>query len=541
MDLQEMILIFLGGLGIFLFGIKYMSEGLQNAAGDRLRTILEKMTSNPLMAVLAGALVTAIIQSSSGTTVIVIGLVNAGLLTLRQSIGVIMGANIGTTVTSFIIGFNISEYSLPIIALGAILLIFFKKKSINNLGQITFGFGMLFLGLRYMSEAMTPLRDAEVFLNFMQTLSDQPLLGVLTGTIFTMVVQSSSATIAALQSLAEAGAITLQQSLPILFGDNIGTTVTAALAAIGTSVAAKRAALSHVLFNIIGTIIFLPLLKLGIYPYVIDLLAGNLDIKLQIAWAHGIFNISNALIQLPFITFLAYIVTKLIPGEVKEMQHGVRYLDKRLLTNPSVALGQVTKELVRMGNVAKDSLKNGIDFFLSGNEEKRKTSNQEEEIVNILDKMITQYLVKISQNSLSKKQSNQASIYLHIVNDIERIGDHAENIVELSQYSYKHNLFFSEQAQNELVSMFDLTVLNYELALISLEKKDIVSAKKVMENEDLIDKMERDYRRTHLKRLNEGVCGGSSGVIFLEIISNLERISDHCFNISQAVIEDIKY
>lgn len=541
MDIKEMAFLFLGGLGIFLFGIKYMSDGLQNAAGDRLRTILERMTSNPVKSVLAGALVTAIIQSSSGTTVLTIGLVNAGLLTLRQSIGIIMGANIGTTVTAFIIGFNITEYSLAIIAVGAILLFFFKNKNINNIGEIIFGFGMLFQGLHNMSKGMAPLRDSEVFLNLIQSLTDQPLLGVLTGTVFTMIVQSSSATIGVLQSLAESGAITVTQSLPILFGDNIGTTVTAALAAIGASVAAKRTALSHILFNIIGTLIFLPLLKFGIYPAVIDLFAGDFNVKLQIAWAHGIFNFSSALIQLPFIAVLAYIVTKLIPGEVKELDYGTKYLDKRFLSNPSVALGQVVKELSRMGGIAKDILTDTIDFFFTGDETKSNHARLEEEIVNDLDKKITEYLVKISQSSLSKKQSNQSSIYLQIVNDIERIGDHAENILELSQYSYKHNLPFSDEAKFELTTMFDLTVTNCELAFSSLEKNDGLIAKKVMENEDLIDKMERSYRKSHLKRLNKEECGGSSGVIFLDIISNLERISDHCFNISQAVIEDIKY
>ncbi len=541
MDIKEMAFLFFGGLGIFLFGIKYMSDGLQNAAGDRLRTILERMTSNPVKGVIAGALVTAIIQSSSGTTVLTVGLVNAGLLTLRQSIGIIMGANIGTTVTAFIIGFNITEYSLAIIAVGAILLFFFKNKNINNIGEIVFGFGMLFQGLHNMSAGMSPLRDSEVFLNLIQNLTDQPLLGVLTGTVFTMIVQSSSATIGVLQSLAEAGAITLQQSLPILFGDNIGTTITAALAAIGTSVAAKRTALSHILFNVIGTILFLPLLKLGIYPAVIDFIAGDFNVKMQIAWAHGIFNLSSVLIQLPFITVLAYIVTKLIPGEVKELDYGAKYLDKRLLSNPSVALGQVVKELSRMGGIAKDALTDTINFFFTGDETKSNHAHMEEEIVNDLDKKITEYLVRISQSSLSKKQSNQSSIYLQIVNDIERIGDHAENILELSQYSHKHTLPFSEDAKFELTTMFDLTVLNCELAFSSLEKRDGLIAKKVMENEDLIDKMERNYRKSHLKRLNNEECGGSSGVIFLDIISNLERISDHCFNISQAVIEDIKH
>lgn len=539
MDAKELIFMFVGGLGIFLFGIRYMSDGLQKAAGDRLRTILEKMTSSPLKAVLAGTLVTAIIQSSSGTTVLAVGLVNAGLLTLRQAIGIIMGANIGTTITSFIIGFKISSYSLPIIAFGAILLIFFKKKNINNIGQVVFGFGMLFLGLQSMSDAMKPLRDAEFFMELMQTLSDQPILGVFVGTLFTMVVQSSSATIGVLQSLAESGAIAVNQALPILFGDNIGTTVTAALAAIGTSVAAKRAALSHILFNIIGTIIFLPLLAIGLYPYVIDLIAGGFNVKMQIAWAHGIFNVSNTLIQLPFIALLAFIVTKLIPGKTEEISYGVKYLDKRFLSNPSVAIAQVRKELIRMGTTAKESLQNGIAFFFSGEVNKSKHALQKEELIDDLDDKITAYLVKISQSSLSKIQSNQTSLYLQITNDIERIGDHSVNIVELAQYSYRKEITFTQKALDELGEMFNLTVKNCELAIECYENKDLTLAEQININEDIIDDMERKYRKSHMKRLNNGLCTGSAGVIFLDIISNLERISDHCHNISQAVAEEL--
>lgn len=539
MDVKELIFMFVGGLGIFLFGIRYMSDGLQKAAGDRLRTILEKMTSNPIKAVLAGTLVTAIIQSSSGTTVLTVGLVNAGLLTLRQAIGIIMGANIGTTITSFIIGFKISSYSLPIIAIGAIMLIFFKKKNINNLGQVVFGFGMLFLGLQSMSDAMKPLRDADVFMNLMQTLSDQPILGVLAGTVFTMVVQSSSATIGVLQSLAESGAIAVNQALPILFGDNIGTTVTAALAAIGTSVAAKRTALSHVLFNIIGTIIFLPLFSIGLYPYIVELIAGNFNVKMQIAWAHGIFNVSNTLIQLPFIAILAYIVTKIIPGETEEIGYGVKYLDKRFLSNPSVAIAQVKKELVRMGSIAKDSLQLGVEFFFSGEENKRKKVLHKENIIDDLDDKITAYLVKISQSSLSRIQSNQSSLYLQITKDIERIGDHSMNIIELAQYSYRKDLTFTQTALDELEVMFDLTAKNCELAIECFENKNSLLTNQIKNYEDQIDDLERKYRKSHMKRLNNGKCTGSAGVIFLDIISNLERISDHCLNISQAVLEEV--
>lgn len=536
MDIQEMLFTFLGGLGIFLFGIKYMSEGLQKTAGDRLRTILEKLTANPLLAVLAGALVTTIIQSSSGTTVLTVGLVNAGLLSLRSAIGIIMGANIGTTITSFIIGFKISQYALPIIAVGAVFIFFSKKKTLNYLGQVIFGFGMLFLGLTLMSNGMKPLRSSEVFVHFMETLSDLPLLGVLVGTIFTVIVQSSSATIGVLQGLAESGGITLEQALPILFGDNIGTTVTAALAAIGTSIAAKRAAATHVLFNVIGTLIFLPLLTIGIFPYVVELIAGSMNIKMQIAWAHGIFNVSNTLIQLPFIGLLAILVTKLIPGEEETLEFGPKYLDSRFLSNPSVALGQAVHELLRMGNLAKEALIDASEYFFTGNEKKSNSALQKEEIINDLDHKITDYLVKLSQSSLSELESNKSTLLLQTTNDIERVGDHVENIVELSQYSHKHKLTFSEEAIKELKNMIDLTTETYQMALDSLENNDEQLAKQVVEHEKTIDQMERDYRKGHLKRLNSRACHGSSGVIFLDIISNLERIGDHSCNIAEAVL-----
>jgi len=540
MDVKEMLFMFLGGLGIFLFGIKSMSDGLQKAAGSRLRKILETLTSNPLMGVLAGTLVTVIIQSSSGTTVLTVGLVNAGLLTLRQAIGIIMGANIGTTITSFIIGFKISEYAFPIVALGAILLFFFKKKKLNYLGQILFGFGLLFLGLEFMSDAMRPLRSSMVFVDFMQTLSDVPIFGVLVGTVFTVIVQSSSATIGVLQGLAESGGVTFDQALPILFGDNIGTTITAALAAIGTTVVAKRAALTHVMFNIIGTVIFLPLLSIGLYPYIVNLIAGDFNIKMKIAWAHGIFNVSNTLIQLPFIALLAFIVTKLIPDKNHEIiEHGSKYLDKRFLTNPSVAIGQATNEVGRMGNLAKESLIESIDYFFTGDERKMNSSMQKENIVNDLDHRITDYLVVLTQSPLSESESNASTLLLQTINDIERVGDHGENILELAQYSHENKLPFSSEATNELKLMINLTIETFELALTSLKNSDEEIARKVIENERIIDKMEKNYRKGHLKRLNNGTCVGSSGVVFLDIISNLERIGDHSFNIAQAVLGEL--
>jgi phosphate:Na+ symporter len=287
-SVQETLFLFLGGLGIFLFGIKYMGDGLEKAAGDRLRLILDRLTTNPVMGVIAGILTTGLIQSSSATTVLVVGFVNAGLMTLRQAIGVIMGANIGTTVTAFIIGLKIEDYALPIIALGAILLFFLKSEHMRNIGQIIFGFGMLFYGLQTMGTGLNPLKDLPVFKDLMVELGQNPILGVLVGTVFTVIVQSSSATIGVLQQLADDGGVALRTALPILFGDNIGTTITAVLASLGASLAAKRAALSHVLFNVIGTIIFMLALPL-FYPFVAWLGdATGVGVRMQIAYAHGI-------------------------------------------------------------------------------------------------------------------------------------------------------------------------------------------------------------------------------------------------------------
>lgn len=539
MDTTAMVFLFIGGLGMFLFGIQYMSAGLQKAAGDNLRKVLEQMTSNPIKGALAGIIVTAMIQSSTGTTVITVGLVNAGFLNLRQAIGIIMGANVGTTITSFIIGFNLTQYSLPVVAIGAFMLFFSKRKAINNIGQVVFGFGMVFFGLKTMGESMYPFRDSEAIIDLMQSFADNPLVGILIGTVFTMIVQSSSATIGVMQMLADSGIITLQQSLPILFGDNIGTTITTLLAAAGAGVAAKRAALSHTLFNVSGTIIFMFLLQIGVYPAVIDFFASDLNIKMQIAVAHGIFNFSNLLIQLPFIGLLAYVITKLVPGDIREFEYGVKYIDKRLLNNPSLALRQVVHELARMGGVARDALEDAIDYFYTGNEEKIIHAAAEEEIINELDKSISDYIVKISLRSLSKKQSNQASIYLQITNDIERIGDHADNIMELGQFAHNNKLEFTDIANEELRTMFDLTLLSVEQTFQALEDLDANLARQVIANEQVLDNMEAEYRKSHLKRLTSGECSGSAGVVFLDIIGNLERISDHCFNIAQAIKEDV--
>lgn len=547
---QEMLFHALGGLAFFLFGIRYLSEGLQSVAGEKLRIFLEKGTKTPVRGVFSGLIVTAIIQSSSATTVLTVGLVNSGLLTLRQAIGIIMGANIGTTVTAYIIGFKLEAYALPIAALGAILLFFTKNKKLNNFGQVIFGLGVLFYGMEVMGTGLKPLREVPMFINAMTNIDDNALLGVLVGAIFTGIVQSSSATIGILQELANQGAVTYSQAVPILFGDNIGTTITALLAGIGTSITARRAALTHSLFNLLGTCIALPLFVLGIFPEIVKFVTDNiyvllpgfegswetLNIKMQIAQTHGVFNISNTIFQLPFVGLLATIVTRLIPGEDLILETGPKYLEPRLLANPKVALGLAEREVMRMGGLAKDSLESSVAYFFTGAVEEAKKQENLEKIINNLHRKIPDYVVKISESKLSEEESNKAYTYIQTVNDIERVGDHCENIVELTQLREERGIKFSVEATTDMQRMVDKTIETYKLSLSSLEKFDHEEAHQVVRNDDEIDEMEKQFRKAHINRLNEGVCNGEAGAIYIDILSNLERIGDHSVNIAQYVL-----
>jgi phosphate:Na+ symporter len=473
LNILQMLFEFLGGLGIFLFGIKSMGDGLQKSAGDRLRDILNHFTTNPLMGVLAGILITGLIQSSSGTTFITVGLVSTGFLTLRQAIGVIMGANIGTTVTAFIIGFDVGEYALPIITLGAVLLFFFKNKKVHYWGQVVFGFGALFYGLELMGGGMKPLRTLEAFHELTVTLSINPILGVLAGTLFTILVQSSSATIGILQSIYAESLIHLDAAIPILFGDDIGTTITAVLASIGTSVAAKRAAALHVLFNLIGTIIFILLLK----PFTSLILALQsligLNPEMTIAFAHGIFNTTNTLILLPFVSALAFIVTKLIPGKDLVDAYRPKQLDPTFIKqSPSIALGQAKHEVLHMGEIAINGLEATKNFIKTKQSQYAENMKQIEVAINNLDQKITHYLVEVSSSSLSEQESEERSILLNTIRDIERIGDHCENIIELIEYQKSNNVVISKSAMTDLDQMYKLTFSTVKEALVALYHND---------------------------------------------------------------------
>ncbi|MGM8214123.1 Na/Pi cotransporter family protein [Bacillaceae bacterium W0354] len=537
-SVQEMIFQFVGGLGIFLFGIKYMGDGLQRSAGDKLRDILDRFTTNPLMGVLAGIVVTVLLQTSSGTTVLTIGLVNAGFMTLRQAIGVIMGANVGTTVTAFIIGIDIVAYSLPIIAVGTLLIFFFKNKKVNYIGQTIFGFGALFYGMSLMGDGMRPLRSLEAFHDLTVSMANIPLLGVAVGTIFTVIVQSSSATIGVLQSLYAEGAIDLTAALPVLFGDNIGTTITAVIAAIGASVAAKRAAATHVIFNLVGTILFL--LILPFFTILIEWIRSSLMLepKMTIAFAHGIFNTTNVILQFPFIAFLAVIVTKLVPGEDGLIDYKPKHLDPIFIQqSPAVAISQAKQESLRMGELAIKGLEETQNYLNTNLTKHSEIAYSLEDAINNLDRKITDYLVKAS-SSISEKDTSMHSSVVDIVRDIERIGDHFENILELIEYRISNKVQLTEQAYDDLNNMFNLTIETVAQSLECFQKMDKELARSVMEKEDEIDSMERTYRKKHIMRLNEGICSGMAGIVFVDIISNLERIGDHALNIAQEVVDE---
>lgn len=535
---QQMAFGFLGGLGLFLFCIKYMGDGLQMAAGDRLRHILDKYTTSPFLGVLVGIFVTALIQSSSGTSVITIGLVGAGLLTLRQAIGIIMGANIGTTITTFIIGFNITHYALPILFLGAACLFFVKNTYINNLGRILFGFGGIFFALTLMSDAMAPLKYLPEFKILTITLSNNPLLGVFIGTIITMLVQASSATISILQNIYQEGLIPLKSALPVLFGDNIGTTITAIIAVIGANTAAKRLALSHTMFNIIGTIIFI--IFLSPFTMFVEKMAQilHLNPKVTIAFAHGSFNVMTTILLFPFIGVLEYIVVKLIKSKEGEEEFKPKYLDMALINAPSVALGQVKQEMLVMVSLAVENLKDSVEFFHTHNKKLSEKVESSEEGINNIDQEITKYLTTLSQEYLTEKEGEEISMYLDMCRDVERIGDHALGIVKDVHYEIKKKLVFSETAHKEVDKLLDITVKTVTSAIEALKNNDNEKAFEVIDLHNKLYRKEKEVRKAHIKRVSNQECDVQSGLYYIDVISHFTRIGDHARNLVEKMIEN---
>ena len=536
---QEIIFHFLGGLGLFLYSIKTMGDGLQQAAGDRLRYYIDKYTSNPFLGVLVGIVVTALIQSSTGVTVITVGLVSASLLTLRQAIGIIMGANIGTTVTSFIIGFKLGEYALPLIFLGTMFLFFTKNRTVNNIGRILFGVGGIFYALNLISAGMSPLKDLPQFKEYMVTLGQNPILGVVAGAVITVLIQASSATIGILQGLYAGGFLDLKGALPVLFGDNIGTTLTVIIAAAGANVSAKRVAATHVTFNVLGTI--LCLILLGPFTSMIEYFQALLHLspEMTIAFSHGAFNVSNTIVQFPFIGALAYFVTKLIPGEDEVVKYEPLYLDEQLIQQaPSIALGNAKKELLHLGNYAVKAFDLSYDYIINSNEKVAEKGHKTEEAINTIDEKLTRYLITLSSEALSQKESEVLTNILDSSRDLERIGDHAEALININDYLQRKSVQFSNSALEELEDIYRQTSEFVKDALESVENNDLEMAESLIERHEAINKMERVLRKTHIKRLNNGECSTQAGVNFIDIISHYTRVSDHAMNLAEKVLAE---
>lgn len=533
----------LGGLGLFLYGMTVMSEGLEKAAGNKMKQIIEVLTKNRIIAVAVGALVTMIVQSSSATTVMVVGFVNAGIMNLTQAIGIIMGANIGTTITAQLVSINLSALAPTAIAIGVALKLFSKNSQTKRYADIMIGFGILFLGMDYMKHAMKPLREYEGFTNLLVSFgSGNPLdtlFAFFTGFAITAIVQSSSATTGILVALAASGLLNIEAAFPVLLGTNVGTCVTAMISSIGASKTAKRAALMHLLFNVIGTVIFIVFLT---KPTIMLVTKMGTDPARQLANAHTIFNIANTLLLLPFAGLIVKAVQIIIPDRGDEQKAeilGVKYLDDRILETPSIAILQVIKEILHMGNITFDSYSKSMDAFLKGNIEHAKETFELEKVINTMEHEITDFLIKLS-NTSSITDSDRALIdgLFSTINDIERVGDHADNLAELAVEKIERGLYFSDMALEELANMSDKVMKSFKECMTSMKENNPVIARNVIEREGQIDMLEKTLRKKHIKRLNDGKCQADSGVIFLDIISNLERIGDHASNIALAVLDN---
>lgn len=517
-----------GGLGLFLYGMKLMSDGLENIAGEKLKGILEKITSNKVIGVLVGTIVTAIIQSSSATTVMVVSFVNAGLMTLIQATGVILGSNIGTTITAQMVSFNLEVIAPIFIGVGAIVMMSAKKKRIKDLAYIALGFGILFMGMGLMSSSLKPISNLQIFNDFISVIGKNHFLGVLVGLTMTAILQSSSATTGILVALANSGNIDMNVAFPIILGCNIGTCVTAILAGLTANRTAKKAALLHLLFNIFGTVLFLPFSD-KVVTFVNYLTPDN--VARQVANAHTIFNVVITIFILPISKYFVMLVNHILPDDEGKESCGAIYLDKKLLETPIVASGQVIKETIRMANKAKNNLELAMEVFLNWNEEKMKKVYANESIINTLERDITEYLIELSQHNLPEENAKLVSQAYHTINDIERIGDHAENIVELAIQKYENNITLSYDGYKEVRQLFEVTLRSITIAIESFKSNEI-SDDEVEKVEEEIDSLEKQFRENNINRLSAKTCLADAGIMFFDLLSNLERIGDHANNIA---------
>ena len=530
----------LGGLALFLYGMQMMSNGLEAAAGNKMKQILEKLTANRFLGVLVGAGITAVIQSSSATTVMVVGFVNSGMMTLRQAVWIIMGANIGTTITGQLIALDVSAIAPLLAFLGVALVVFVKKQKVHHYGLILAGLGILFVGMDMMSTSMMPLRDSEAFVALMTKFSN-PVLGILAGTIFTAVIQSSSASVGILQALATSGLIGLGNAVYVLFGQNIGTCITAILAAIGTNRNAKRTTIIHLMFNIIGTTIFTTICILTPLTNVIEgLTPGNP--AAQIANMHTLFNVVTTLLLLPFGTYLAKLATKILPekkdenAEVMHMEF-IRPMETKRDTQiglSAIAVTSIRKEVHRMMTMARENVDKSFQAVKEGSTALLEDVREREEYIDFLNKEISKYISKTLVNESNPRDSKYISALFKVCGNVERIGDHAMNICEYTKLIERQKISFSSEVKGEIDEMRKICdqAIDY-LAEIGQEPGQKEDIKAIVDIEQKIDDMTEDYRQKQLERMQKGTCSEEGCIIYSEMLTDFERIGDHILNIGQ--------
>lgn len=549
----QMLFQFVGGLGMFLYGMNIMAEGLKQSAGGRMKSFLAVLTSNRILGVLMGALITAIIQSSSATTVMVVGFVNAGIIDLTQAVGVIMGANIGTTVTAWLVSMSEwgavakPEFFAPVlVGVGAFFIIFTQAQKKKEAGEILLGFGILFIGLSFMSGSIEPYKDAPIFSEVFRVLGSNPILGILAGAAVTAVIQSSSASVGILQTLAMNGIVNWNSAIFITLGQNIGTCVTAIIASAGANRTAKRAATIHLLFNVIGAVIFGILMTI---VFIVFPQWGSSTINsVEISAFHTVFNVANTILLFPFAKVLVRMSERLLPnkGERKEMEDkeailtlAAAHLDRRIMESPGFAIEAAVQEVLVMGDLAAKNVEDAVNAAINNEQDAVDRVMETEETLDELDRLLTEYLIKIHNLPLTQEQNVTMKNLLYMVSDLERVGDHAENIAELAKRIIDEKMEFSEYAKEDLLKISDKVKKALSEALKSRKNMSPEAVRQVIKLEDDVDNMEEEMREDHIARLSNGACKPATGVIFLDIISNLERISDHADNIAGYVKNEL--
>lgn len=544
MELVKSILVFIGGLGMFLYGMHVMAEGLQKSAGAKTKKMMGYLTNHRLMGVLIGALVTAIIQSSSATTVMVVGFVNAGILNLVQAVGVIMGANIGTTMTAWLV--SMSEwgdllkpdtFAPLLLGVGAFLILFTKKDGKHNAGSILIGFGILFTGLSSMSASVAPYADAPIFSQAFTIIGSNPLLGILVGLVVTGIIQSSSASMGILQTLAMNGLVNWGSAVFIALGQNIGTCVTAMISSAGTNANAKRAAVIHLLFNVIGAIIF------GTIGYVIFLVYPNwahMEVNsVHLAVFHTVFNVLNTILLFPFAGVLVKLSEKLVKDH-DDTERLLVHLDERISEAPAFALESVKKEIERMGKLAYENIRLSIQMVQDKNKDVREQIHKNEAKVNVFEKKLVEYLITFDMTALTLDQQRQVKNLLYTISDLERISDHCEDVAGMCDDLYRNGDDFSIGAYEDLKEIGECSAQTLFYALDARKYQKELSSEQALQCEEQVDALEVSLREKHMRRLTEKKCNLESGVVFLDVIENYERISDHATNIAKYVLHELE-